>query len=113
MVTHKVTNSASDRTQLASIASQAQTVFSASTYSKFGYFSGEQILKCHNATTLARNCQRERRLTMLAHPQSPSSFSVRSMNQRHATITMPKVKYMRTSITTATLRPVVMFPHAS
>jgi hypothetical protein len=33
---------------------------------------------------------------------SASSFSIWSMNQRHAIITMPNARYMRTSTTTAT-----------
>ena len=44
--------------------------------------------------------------------QSPSSFNVRSMNQRHAIIRIPKPAY-RTSITTVAFQPVVMFPHAA
>ena len=45
--------------------------------------------------------------------QPPSSFNVRSMNQRHAIIRTPNPAYMRTSITAAALQPAVMFPHAS
>jgi hypothetical protein len=52
IVTHEVTNSGSDRAQLANIASQAKAVLGVDKLEAVadrGYFSGEQILACHNA----------------------------------------------------------------
>jgi transposase len=52
IVTHEVTNSGSDRAQLANIASQAKDVLGVDRLEAVadrGYFSGEQILACHNA----------------------------------------------------------------
>jgi len=52
IVTHEVTNSGSDRAQLANIASQAMAVLGVDKLEAVadrGYFSGEQILTCHNA----------------------------------------------------------------
>jgi transposase len=52
IVTHEVTNSGSDRAQLANIASQAKDALGVDKLEAIadrGYFSGEQILKCHNA----------------------------------------------------------------
>jgi transposase len=52
IVTHEVTNSGSDRAQLANIASQAKAVLGVDKLEAVadrGYFSGEQILTCHNA----------------------------------------------------------------
>ena len=49
IVTHEVTNSASDRAQLANIASQAKDVLGVDKLEAIadrGYFSGEQILAC-------------------------------------------------------------------
>ena len=52
IVTHEVTNSGSDRAQLANIASQAKAVLGVDRLEAVadrGYFSGEEILACHNA----------------------------------------------------------------
>ena len=52
IVTHEVTNSGSDRAQLANIASQAKAVLGVNKLEAVadrGYFSSEQILACHNA----------------------------------------------------------------
>lgn len=52
IITHEVTNSGSDRAQLANIASQAKDVLGADKLEAVadrGYFSGEEILACHNA----------------------------------------------------------------
>ena len=52
IVTHEVTNSGSDRAQLANIAFQAKAILGVDKLEAVadrGYFSGEQILKCHNA----------------------------------------------------------------
>jgi len=52
IVTHEVTNSGSDRAQLANIASQAKAVLGVDKLQAIadrGYFSGEEILACHNA----------------------------------------------------------------
>jgi hypothetical protein len=52
IVTHEVTNSGSDRAQLASIASQAKAVLGVDKLEAVadrGYFSGEQILACDQA----------------------------------------------------------------
>src|SRR5262245_39075372 len=52
IVTHEVTNSGSDRAQLANMASQAKAVLGVDKLEAVadrGYFSGEQILTCHNA----------------------------------------------------------------
>ena len=52
IVTHEVTNSGSDRAQLANIASQAKDVLGVDKLEAIadrGYFSGEQILTCDNA----------------------------------------------------------------
>ena len=49
IVTHEVTNSGSDRAQLANIASQAKDVLGVDKLEAIadrGYFSGEQILAC-------------------------------------------------------------------
>jgi transposase len=51
IVTHEVTNSGSDRAQLANVASQAKAVLGIDKLEAVadrGYFSGEQILACHN-----------------------------------------------------------------
>src|SRR5690242_12655014 len=51
IVTHEVTNSGSDRAQLANIASQAKAVLGVDKLEAVadrGYFSGEQILACHS-----------------------------------------------------------------
>ena len=51
IVTHEVTNSGSDRAQLANIASQAKDVLGVDKLEAIadrGYFSGEQILACDN-----------------------------------------------------------------
>ena len=52
IITHEVTNSGSDRAQLANIASQAKSalgVDSLEAVADRGYFSGEEILACHKA----------------------------------------------------------------
>ena len=52
IVTHEVTNSGSDRAQLANMASQAKDVLGVDKLEAIadcGYFSGEQILTCDNA----------------------------------------------------------------
>jgi hypothetical protein len=52
IVKHEVTNSGWDRAQLANIASQAKEVLGVDKLEAIadrGYFSGEQILTCHNA----------------------------------------------------------------
>ena len=52
IVTHEVTNSGSDRAQLANIASQAKAVLGVDKLEAVadrGYFSGEEILACDNA----------------------------------------------------------------
>jgi hypothetical protein len=52
IVTHEVTNSGSDRAQLANIASQAKAVLGVDKLEAVadrGYFSGEQILACDRA----------------------------------------------------------------
>jgi transposase len=52
IVTHEVTNSGSDRAQLANVASQAKDALGVDKLEAVadrGYFSGEQILTCHNA----------------------------------------------------------------
>jgi len=52
IVTHEVTNSGSDRAQLANIASQTKDVLGVDELQAVadrGYFSGEEILKCHDA----------------------------------------------------------------
>jgi transposase len=52
IVTHEVTNSGSDRAQLAHIASQAKQVLGVDELEAVadrGYFSGEEILACHKA----------------------------------------------------------------
>src|SRR5713226_1901417 len=52
IVTHEVTNSGSDRAQLANIASQAKAVLKADTLEAVadrGYFSSLEILECHEA----------------------------------------------------------------
>jgi transposase len=52
IVTHEVTNSGSDRAQLANIASQTKHVLGVDELQAVadrGYFSGEEILKCHKA----------------------------------------------------------------
>jgi transposase len=52
IVTHEVTNSGSDRAQLANIASQAKQVLGVDELEAVadrGYFSGEEILACHQA----------------------------------------------------------------
>jgi len=52
IVTHEVTNSGSDRAQLANIASQAKAVLGVDKLeadADRGYFSSEQMLACHNA----------------------------------------------------------------
>jgi transposase len=52
IVTHEVTNSGSDRAQLANVASQAKEVFGVDKLEAVadrGYFSGEEILACDKA----------------------------------------------------------------
>ena len=52
IVTHEVTNDGSDRAQLANMASQAKKVLNVDELEAVadrGYFSGEEILTCHNA----------------------------------------------------------------
>src|SRR5215510_5965732 len=52
IVTHEVTNSGSDRAQLANVASQAKAVLGVDKLEAIadrGYFSGEQILACDRA----------------------------------------------------------------
>jgi hypothetical protein len=52
IVTHEVTNSGSDRAQLANIARQAKAVLKTETLEAVadrGYFSSPEILKCHEA----------------------------------------------------------------
>ena len=52
IVTHEVTNSGSDRAQLANVATQAKKVLGVEELEAVadrGYFSGEQILACHEA----------------------------------------------------------------
>src|SRR2546423_3241114 len=52
IVTHEVTNSGSDRAQLANIAKQAKAVLKAETLEAVadrGYFSRPEILECHQA----------------------------------------------------------------
>jgi transposase len=52
IVTHEVTNSGSDRAQLANVAIQAKDVFGVDELEAVadrGYFSGEEILACHKA----------------------------------------------------------------
>jgi transposase len=52
IVTHEVTNSGSDRAQLANVAAQAKAVLGVDKLEAVadrGYFSGEEILACHNA----------------------------------------------------------------
>jgi len=52
IVTHEVTNSGSDRAQLANVAARAKDVLGVDTLEAVadrGYFSGEEILTCHNA----------------------------------------------------------------
>lgn len=52
IVTHEVTNSGSDRAQLANVASQAKDVLGVDKLEAVadrGYFSGEEILACHKA----------------------------------------------------------------
>src|SRR3977135_4663563 len=52
IITHEVTNSGSDRAQLANVASQAKGVLGVDELKAVadrGYFSGEEILACHNA----------------------------------------------------------------
>jgi transposase len=52
IVTHEVTNSGSDRAQLANIASQAKKVLGVDALEAVadrGYFNGEEILACHEA----------------------------------------------------------------
>jgi transposase len=52
IVTHEVTNSGSDRAQLANVASQAKEVLGVDELEAVadrGYFSGEEILACHKA----------------------------------------------------------------
>ena len=52
IVTHEVTNSGSDRAQLANIAKQAKAVLGAETLEAVadrGYFNGPEILACHEA----------------------------------------------------------------
>jgi hypothetical protein len=52
IVTHEVTNTGSDRAQLANIASQAKEVLCVDELEAVadrGYFSGEEILACHKA----------------------------------------------------------------
>ena len=52
IVTHEVTNSGSDRAQLANIAKQAKAVLKAETIEVVadrGYFSSSEILECHEA----------------------------------------------------------------
>ena len=52
IVTHEVTNSGSDRAQLANVASQAKAVLGVDKLEAVadrGYFSGEETLACHNA----------------------------------------------------------------
>jgi transposase/macrodomain Ter protein organizer (MatP/YcbG family) len=52
IVTHEVTNTGSDRAQLANIASQAKEVLGVNELEAVadrGYFSGEEILACHKA----------------------------------------------------------------
>jgi transposase len=52
IITHEVTNSGSDRAQLANVASQAKDVLGVDKLEAVadrGYFSGPEILACHNA----------------------------------------------------------------
>src|SRR5829696_3391086 len=52
IVTHEVTNTGSDRSQLAKVASQAKAVLGADrldVVADRGYFSGSEILACHEA----------------------------------------------------------------
>jgi hypothetical protein len=52
IVTHEVTNSGSDRAQLANMAKQAKTVLNSETLEAVadrGYFSSDEILACENA----------------------------------------------------------------
>jgi hypothetical protein len=52
IVTHKVTNSGSDRTQLAKMAKQAKAVLKAEPHEAVagrGYFNSPEILECHEA----------------------------------------------------------------
>jgi transposase len=52
IVTHEVTNSGSDRAQLANVASRAKGILGADKLEAVadrGYFSGEEILACHRA----------------------------------------------------------------
>src|SRR5213595_444822 len=52
IVTHEVTNSGSDRAQLANVAKQAKAVLKAKTLEAVadrGYFSSPEILECHEA----------------------------------------------------------------
>jgi transposase/macrodomain Ter protein organizer (MatP/YcbG family) len=52
IVTHEVTNSGSDRAQLANVASRAKGILGADILEAVadrGYFSGEEILACHRA----------------------------------------------------------------
>lgn len=56
LITHEVTNSGSDRAQLANIARQAKEVLGADqleAVSDRGYYSGEQILACDKAAIAA------------------------------------------------------------
>jgi transposase len=52
IITHEVTNSGSDRAQLANVASQAKEVLGVDELNAVadrGYYSGDEILACHNA----------------------------------------------------------------
>ena len=52
IITHEVTNSGSDRAQLANVASQAKEVLGVDELNAVadrGYYNGEEILACHNA----------------------------------------------------------------
>src|ERR1700752_1751410 len=52
IITHEVTNDGSDRAQLATIASQAKEVLGVDELEAVadrGYYSGEEILACHQA----------------------------------------------------------------
>jgi transposase len=64
IVTHEVTNSGSDRAQLANMAKQAKAVLGTETLGAVadrGYFSGPEILACHEAGIIVTLPNRRRR----------------------------------------------------
>ena len=85
IVTHEVTNSGSDRAQLANIASQAKDVLGVDKLEAIadrGYFSGEQIAGRHPSSALSRSQDPKRSLVAFDHADRPRSSSPSATRSR-------------------------------